>query len=126
VIDVVAWILAAEDGDLSGTLAQYGSLGALASALVAGQLLVLRYVLGPERARCDRLETEVGRLNAIIQEKTIPALVEATRVVNESMDQLRMLERERQVEQRERERERERDWERQRDWDRRSGDGDES
>ena len=98
--------------DLPDSLAQYGSLGALASALVAGQLLVLRYVLAPERDRANRLETEVARLNGTIQEKTIPALVEATRVVTESQTLLRDIQRERELERREREVER--DLERQR------------
>lgn len=92
--------------EVSDTFAQYGSLGALASALVAGQLLVLRYVLTPERDRANRLETEVARLNETIQDKTIPALVEATRVVSESQVLLRDIQRERELERRERELER--------------------
>jgi hypothetical protein len=92
--------------DVSDSFAQYGSLGALASALVAGQLLVLRYVLSPERERANRLEAEVARLNETIQDKTIPALVEATRVVSESQVLLRDIQREREMERREREVER--------------------
>lgn len=91
-------ILAAGDG---ADFAQYGSLGALASALVAGQLLVLRYVLTPERDRANRLEAEVARLNETIQDKTIPALVQATQVVSESQVLLRDTQRE--LERRERE-----------------------
>lgn len=101
--------------DIPDSLAQYGSLGALASALVAGQLLVLRYVLSPERDRANRLELEVARLNETIQEKTIPALVEATRVVAESQVLLRDIQRERELEHRERELQKDLDRQRGRD-----------
>lgn len=99
-------VLAASE--LPESLAQYGSLGALASALVAGQLLVLRYVLAPERDRANRLESEVARLNETIQEKSIPALVEAARVVAESQVLMRDIQRERELDRRDREMETER------------------
>ena len=102
---MIELLLAASD--LPESLAQYGSLGALASALVAGQLLVLRYVLAPERDRANRLEAELARLNETIQEKSIPALVEAARVVAESQVLLRDIQRERELERREREIDRE-------------------
>lgn len=64
--------------------AQYGILGVLVAMLGSGWLLVPRYVLDRERERADRMEVENVRLNTLIQEKAIPALVDAANAVKES------------------------------------------
>lgn len=70
-------------------LSQYGVLGVFAVLLVwFARLMITR-----ETARADRLEAEVVRLNNIIQEKVIPALMSATGSVEESTEMLRDLQR---------------------------------
>lgn len=64
--------------------AQYGILGVLVAMLASGYLLVPRYVLDRERERADRMEQENVRLNTLIQEKAIPAIVDASNAVKDS------------------------------------------
>lgn len=67
----------------------FGQLGVVALALIAGQWMTLRWVAIPERERSGRLENEVQRLNGVIQERAVPALVEATRAVADATQALR-------------------------------------
>lgn len=79
-------IIAATEGGLPElpTGAQYGILGVLVAALASGRFLVPRYVLDRERERADRMEQENVRLNTLIQEKAIPAIVDASAAVRDS------------------------------------------
>lgn len=80
-------VLAAEGGSSLPELptgAQYGILGILVAALASGKFVVPRYVLDRERERADRLEAENVRLNNVIQEKAIPAIVQAATAVKDS------------------------------------------
>lgn len=83
-----ALLLAAAEGSSSlpelPTGAQYGILGVLVFALASGKFLVPRYVLDRERERADRMEVENVRLNTLIQEKAIPAIVDAANAVKDS------------------------------------------
>ena len=79
-------------------IAQYGLLGAGFAALASGRFLVPRYVLDRERERSDRMEIENQRLNTLIQEKAIPAIVEASKAVQESSMLIRDIQREREIE----------------------------
>lgn len=72
-------------------LGQYGVLGVFAVLLV----WFAKFMIGRETTRADRLEAEVVRLNNIIQEKVIPALMSATGAVEESTELLRDLQRDR-------------------------------
>lgn len=60
-------------------VANLWGLGVIAVALVVGQILTIRYVVVPERARADRLEEELRRLNGVMADKMLPAL-EAARL----------------------------------------------
>ena len=95
-----ALLLAATDATLPALppIAQYGLLGAMFIALASGQFLVPRYVLDRERERSDRHELEVQRLNKLIQEQAIPAIVEASKAVQESSLLMRDVQRERDIE----------------------------
>lgn len=76
-----------------GTLAQYGVLGVFAAILV----FFARGAHQRERDRADRLEDENRRLNAIIQDRVIPALGSATKAAEESAILLTAIQREREV-----------------------------
>jgi hypothetical protein len=84
-------ILAAGDdgGPDYAVLGQYGVLGIFAMLLV----WFARFMIARETARADRLEAEVVRLNNVIQEKVIPALMSATGAVEESTEMLRDMQR---------------------------------
>lgn len=56
-------------------------LGVIAVALVVGQVITFRYVVQPERARGDRLEAELIRVNTAMADKFAPALDAARRAV---------------------------------------------
>jgi hypothetical protein len=79
------------------TAAQYGILGVLLAALVSGRFVIPRYVLDRERERADRMEQENVRLNALIQEKTIPAIVDASVAVRDSTLLVHDMKREREL-----------------------------
>jgi len=85
---VLAAAAAGEGPDYS-VLAQYGVLGVFATLLV----WFAKFMISRETARADRLESEVVRLNSVIQEKVIPALMSATGAVEESTEMLRDLQR---------------------------------
>lgn len=88
-----------------GVLLQYGAVGAV--ALTLG--LFARTLIKREQERADRLEvdakearqqynTEVSRLNTLIQEKTIPALLTATQAIQASQQLLQSLQYQRDIE----------------------------
>jgi hypothetical protein len=64
---------------------QYGALGVIALlALVAVRVLFARVTATAdlERARADRLEEELRKLNAAVQERYVATLSEATRAIS--------------------------------------------
>lgn len=88
-----------------GVLLQYGAVGAV--ALTLG--FFARTLIKREQERADRLEVEakearlaynaeVSRLNTLIQEKTIPALLTATSAINNSQQLLQSLQYQRDIE----------------------------
>jgi hypothetical protein len=81
--------LAAEGASTSepnyAVLGQYGVLGVFAVILI----WFAKFMINRETARADRLEAEVLRLNNVIAEKVIPALMSATMAVSESTEMLR-------------------------------------
>ena len=82
----------AQQVDVGSAFLQYGALGAIALlALLAVRVLFLRITAAAdaERARADRLEDELRRLNAAIQERYLGTLAEATRVIGEVLAQIR-------------------------------------
>lgn len=89
-----AAVLAASSGssDLS-VLGQYGVLGVFAAMLV----VFARVSYKRETDRADRLEQDNKRLNETIQDRVIPALLSATRAVEESGELLNAMQREREV-----------------------------
>lgn len=83
---------AATGVDVSATFIQYGALGVIAFlALIAVRVLFQREVraLDHERERADRLEEELRKLNATIQERYVGTLSEATRAMGDVLDSLR-------------------------------------
>lgn len=84
-------VAAAEAGGEFSVLAQYGVLGAFAILLV----LFARTAYKRETDRSDRLESENSRLNNSIQEKVIPALVEATTALEQAAQLIHDMERDR-------------------------------
>lgn len=76
----------------TSTLIQYGALGVIAAlALGAVRVLFGREVKAHdlERQRADRLEEEVRKLNATIQDRYIATLTDATRVMVEVLAHLK-------------------------------------
>lgn len=72
-------VMAAEAPPSVDSLAQYGVLGILGAAL----LWFAQKAYQREVTRADRLETEVTRLNTVIQEQALPAVLAATEVVKD-------------------------------------------
>lgn len=84
-------------------LLQYGAVGVIAAlALTAVMALYKRMAvawdrerqqlldrLNEERARADRLEEELAKLNSMVQSQTMTALNEATRAVSEAISRMR-------------------------------------
>lgn len=67
---------------------QYGALGVIALlALLAVKVLFARVTATAdlERARADRLEEELRKLNATIQERYVTTLTEATRAISAAL-----------------------------------------
>lgn len=86
------WLAAAEGaGSEFSAIAQYGVLGAFAILLV----LFARTAYKRETDRSDRLELENTRLNNSIQEKVIPALVQANTALEEAGQLIHDMERDR-------------------------------
>lgn len=89
-----AWAsLAAGDSVNVSILTQYGVLGIFAAMLVA----FARISYKRETDRADRLEADNKGLNETIQERVIPALLSATRAIEESGELLNAMQREREV-----------------------------
>jgi hypothetical protein len=79
--------------DMVGVFAQYGVVGIMLLAVgVFAKTMITR-----EQVRADRLESEVTRLNTLVQEKTIPALVSATQAIQGSQELLQRMQYQRDV-----------------------------
>ncbi len=94
-------LYAADAGALE-VFTQYGVLGVVAALLIAfARTTWSREVDRAETAwrreveRADRLEAEVSRLNATIQDKAIPALLAAADAVTEATTLIRDMDRDR-------------------------------
>lgn len=77
------WVAQAGNGTTE-VFVQYGALGVIALlALVAVRVLFARVTATAdlERARADRLEEELRKLNAAVQERYVATLSEATRAI---------------------------------------------
>jgi hypothetical protein len=72
------------NADYAGMLSQYGAIGIM---LVVVGFFAKKMVVR-EQVRADRLELEVTRLNTLVQERTIPALVAATEAIQASQQLL--------------------------------------
>lgn len=70
-------------------LLQYGALGVIAAALFA----FARTAYRREVDRADRLEAELARLNGLLQERHIPALLSANQALHDATDALRDVQR---------------------------------
>lgn len=84
--------LIAQATDGPSILYQYGAIGiALLGTGYAVRVLFQREIRAHdlERQRADRMEAEVRRLNDLIQEKMLPVLVEATKVMSEALNDSR-------------------------------------
>lgn len=81
--------LAQAGAEVTSVFVQYSALGVIALlALGAVRVLFQREVkaLDLERQRADRLEDELRRLNATVQERYMSTLTEATRVMGDVLD----------------------------------------
>ena len=77
--------------DVLGNLLQYGVLGILAIILI----VFANNAYKREASRADRAEAEVARLNNVIAEKVVPALVTASNSLRDSQFMIRELSEER-------------------------------
>lgn len=85
-------VLAAAAPATSSVFVQYGALGCIALlALGAVRVLFQRETKAHdlERQRADRLEEEIRRLNATVQDKYLTTLAEATKTMSELLDHMR-------------------------------------
>jgi len=83
---------AAPAAGTAGVFVQYGALGVVALlALGAVKVLFNRETksLDLERQRADRLEEELRKLNATVQDRYVSTLTEATRTMSELLDHMR-------------------------------------
>ncbi len=81
--------MVAQDASVTGGLLQYGALGIIALlALGAVRVLFLRETksLDLERQRADRLEEELRKLNAAVQEKYVTTLAQATLAIGDALE----------------------------------------
>jgi hypothetical protein len=95
---VLAFLLAQQVDPVSTTLVQYGAVGVLALVgLIAVTVLWKRIslIVDAERARADRLETELLALNKLITSELSGHLVRATEAMREVTDMLRHRDRDR-------------------------------
>lgn len=76
------------------SLLQYGVLGAFTVIL----LIYTQGAIRRERERGDAAEAEVRRLNALAQDKTIPALVSATQAIAQAQAVLQTIQYQRELE----------------------------
>lgn len=95
---MLAFLLAQQVDPITTTLPQYGAIGILALVgLVAATVLWKRIsqINDAERARADRLETELLALNKLISSELSGHLVRATEAMREVTDMLRHRDRDR-------------------------------
>lgn len=86
-----AWVWA-QSADVTSVFVQYSALGVIALlALGAVRVLDQRAVraLDLERQRADRLEEELRKLNAAVQERYVTTLTEASRVMSDVLETVR-------------------------------------
>jgi len=89
----LAWLANTDPESISiTTFAQYGVLGVVAALLI----WFAKGAHQRERDRADRMEEENKRLNALILDRVIPALISATRAAEESTELLNAVQRERE------------------------------
>lgn len=73
---------------------QYGAIGAFLAVMIA-----LAYqLIKREQVRADALAAEVQRLNNVMMEKTVPALVEATKAVTAAQSILQSIQYQKDIE----------------------------
>lgn len=80
--------LAQTGASTEAVFVQYGALGVIALlALLAVRVLFARVTATAdlERARADRLEEELRKLNAAVQERYVTTLSDATRVISAAL-----------------------------------------
>ncbi len=85
----------AQSQDVAGGLVQYGAIGVLAlSALFAVRVLFQREIRAHdlERARADRLEDELRKLNEHVAREVVPTLIRATGVIAKMLEERKDLE----------------------------------
>lgn len=78
--------------DPTGALIQYGALGILAAlGVLAVRVLFTQLNANAtrEQARADRLEEELRKANADLQDKVLPVLAAAQQVMTSAMDVIR-------------------------------------
>jgi hypothetical protein len=78
--------------DAAPALVEYGALGiSLLLAIAAIRVLFNRdtRALDRERERADRMEAEVGRLNALIQDRMLPILHESQKAISDVLNERR-------------------------------------
>jgi len=95
-------VLAAEPSptaSTTGTFLQYGAIGAM--LIVLG--FFARTLIVREQARADRLEEDNKRLNLLVQDKIIPALINATTAIQASQQLLQAIQTQRELDERVRE-----------------------
>lgn len=81
------WLAQSASGSTE-VFVQYGALGVIALlALVAVRVLFARVTATAdlERARADRLEEELRKLNQTVQERYVTTLSEATRAISAAL-----------------------------------------
>lgn len=81
-------MLLAAGAQAGSELVQYGAIGVIAFlALLAVRILFARVAAAAdlERARADRLEEELRKLNADIRERYMTTLSEATRAISAAL-----------------------------------------
>jgi hypothetical protein len=85
-------IAAAEPTTIDASFLQYGAIGLIALiSLFAVRVLFKRETeaYDREKARADRLEAELTKLNTAIQERYLIALQDATRAVADALNKMR-------------------------------------
>jgi len=84
----------------TGTILQYGAVGAMCVILIVFARVLLVFARGAytrEQTRADTAETEVRRLNAMILERAIPALLAAAKAAEDSAEVIATMQHEREV-----------------------------
>lgn len=85
-------MILAQAADTGGVLLQYGAIGAIALlALLAVRVLFSQITsnAAADRARADRLEEELRRTNADIQDKVLVTLAAAQQAISVALETMR-------------------------------------